>query len=76
MQSVMISERKRLSIDVESLGRTLATQPRPLGLKQRARCAFLKQLRAYKCERLEDLSEGLGYGRSAHDDEARRIARI
>ncbi len=76
MQSVLISERKRLSIDVESLGRVLATQPRPLGLKQRAKSAFLKQLRAYKCERLEDLSDDLGYGLSACDDEAKRIGRI
>lgn len=76
MQSVLISERKRLSIDVESLGRVLATQPRPLGLKQRAKSAFLKQLRAYKCERLEDLSEDLGYGPSARDDETKRIGRI
>jgi hypothetical protein len=72
----MISERRRLSVDVESLGRILATQPRPLGLKQRAKSAFLKQLRAYKCERLEDLGVDLGFGRSALDDEASRIRRI
>lgn len=76
MQSVMISERERLSVDVKSLGQVLASQPRPLGLKQRAKSAFLKQLHAYKCQRLEDLSGGLGITHSARDDEARRIARI
>ena len=76
MQSLLIAERQRLSVDVESLGRALATQPRPLGLKQRAKSAFLKQLRAYKCQRLEDLSGGLGQGPSAYDDEAKRIGRI
>ncbi len=76
MQSVLISERERLSVDVESLGRVLASQPRPLGLKQRAKSAFLKQLHAYKCERLEDLSDGLGRAHSARDDEAKRIGRI
>lgn len=76
MQSVLISERDRLSVDVESLSQVLASQPRPLGLKQRAKSAFLKQLHAYKCERLEDLSGGLGRLHSARDDEAKRIGRI
>lgn len=76
MQSVMNSERARLSVDVESLGRSLSGQPRPLGLKQRAKCAFLKQLHAYKCKRLEDLCGGAGRVRSAHDDEIKRIGRI
>jgi hypothetical protein len=76
MQSVLNSERERLSVDVESLGRVLASQPRPLGLKQRARSAFLKQLHAYKCKRLEDISGSLGPLHSAHNDEAKRIARI
>lgn len=76
MQSVLISERERLSGDVESLGEILANQPRPLGLKQRAKSAFLKQLHAYKCERLEDLSGGLGQAHSARDEESKRIGRI
>ncbi|MDH3314404.1 MAG: hypothetical protein OER43_01350 [Gammaproteobacteria bacterium] len=76
MQSVMVSEQQRLSVDVKCLSQVLASQPRPLGLKQRAKSAFLKQLHAYKCQRLEHLSGGLGRVRSARDDEAKRIGRI
>lgn len=75
MQNVLISERDRLMDDVEHLSEALATYSRPLGLKQRAKCAFLKQLHAYKCQRLEDLSDGLG---NFHPDdaEAKRVGRI
>ncbi|HSS64039.1 MAG TPA: hypothetical protein VLS27_06365 [Gammaproteobacteria bacterium] len=76
MQSVFNSEWQRLTVDVESLSLVLASQPRPLGLKQRAKSAFLKQLHAYKCERLEDLSGSPGRLYSARDEEAKRIARI
>ena len=76
MQSILVSERDRLSGDVEFLGQIVASQPRPLGLKQRAKSAFLKQLHAYKCQRLEDISGGLGRGPSARDEEAKRIGRI
>ncbi len=76
MQNILNSERERLSVDVESLSQTLASQPRPLGLKQRAKSAFLKQLHAYKCQRLEDLSEGPGRVRPSREDEEKRIGRI
>ncbi len=76
MQNVTNAERKRLSEDVRSLGHALSAVPRPLGLKQRAKSAFLKQLRDYKRAQLDELCGGLGEVRTAREADAKRVQRI
>lgn len=59
MQTLMIAEGRRLELDIDRLNRTLPSVARPCGLRQRAKSAFIKQLHAYKCERLETVQHEL-----------------
>ncbi len=60
MQTLMVAEGRRLELDIDRLNRTLPSVARPCGLRQRAKSAFIKQLHAYKCERLETVQYELG----------------
>lgn len=76
MQNAMIAEQERLTVDVELLDRMVSGTTAPCGLKQRARSAFLKQLKRYKRERLDELSHAIGRVHALRGDEHRRVARI
>lgn len=76
MRSMTFSEQKRLSAAVEHLSRSLSYEERPLGLKQRARSAFLKQLHAYKRAQLEALCGGPTRPAALEETESKRVARI
>lgn len=76
MQGMSHFEQQRLSAAVENLGRSISGADRPLGLKQRARSAFLKQLHAYKRAQLEALCGGPARAAALRDAESKRVARI
>lgn len=76
MQNAMIAEQERLTLDVEVLDRMVSGETPPCGLKQRARSAFLKQLKRYKRERLDALSHTIGRVHAVRSDEHRRVGRI
>ncbi len=76
MHSQMINERHQLSLEMQSLDRSLCEVVHPVGLKQRSKFAFLKQLHAYKHARREELRDVLHHDRATHYANANRIRRI
>jgi len=76
MQSQMNNERRQLGLEMQSLDRRLCEAVQPVGLKQRAKFAFLKQLHTYKRERREELRDALHHARAMHYANANRIRRI
>ena len=64
MHTLMIAEGRRLELDIDRLNRTLPSVAKPCGLRQRAKSAFIKQLHAYKCERLEAVHDELERSRA------------
>lgn len=76
MQSQMIHERHQLGLELQSLDRSLCEVAQPVGLKQRAKFAFLKQLHAFKHERSEELRDALRHSRTVHYANGNRIRRI
>ena len=59
MHTLMFAESRRLQADIERLRRAMPFLARPHGLRQRARSAFITQLHAYKCDRLEEVREAI-----------------
>lgn len=64
MRTQMSSEERQLEQEIHRLGRALLFMPQPSGLRQRAKSAFIRQLYAYKCERLAAAQEALEQARS------------
>ncbi len=76
MHSQIINERHQLRLEMQSLDQRLCEVVHPVGLKQRAKFAFLKQLHAFKHERREELRDALHHARAAHYANTDRIRRI
>ena len=76
MQSQMSHERHELSLEMQSLDRRLCEVVQPVGLKQRSKFAFLKQLHAFKRERHDELRDALRHSQAAQHATANRIKRI
>lgn len=64
MRTQIISEGRQLEQEIDRLGRALSFMPQPSGLRQRAKSAFIRQLYAYKCERLAAVQEALEQARA------------
>ncbi|MDX1514209.1 MAG: hypothetical protein R3174_10755 [Gammaproteobacteria bacterium] len=62
MHTLMFAESRRLQADIDRLRRTMPSMTRHAGLRQRARFAFITQLHAYKCDRLEEVREAIARG--------------
>ena len=76
MRSQMINERHQLSLEMQSLDRRLGEVVQPVGLRQRSKFAFLKQLHAFKRERHDELRHALRQSQAVHHANANRIRRI
>lgn len=76
MHTLMSAEGRQLEQDIDRLGRTLPLMARPSGMRQRAKTAFIKQLHAYKCERLEAVQEALEQSRARRLADWNRVRRI
>ncbi len=76
MQSQMINERHQLGLEMQSLDRRLCEVVQPVGLKQRSKFAFLKQLHAFKRERHDELRDALRHSQETHYANSNRIRRI
>lgn len=76
MHTAMMAEGRRLEQDIDRLGRALLLTAEPFGLRQRARSAFIRQLLAYKCERLEAVRDALERGRTQRRSERNRLQTI
>ena len=76
MQSQMINERHQLGLEMQSLDQSLCEVVQPVGLKQRSKFAFLKQLHAFKRERHDELRDALRHSQETDYAHAKRINRI
>lgn len=76
MHTLMITEGRQLERDIDRLGRTLPFMARPCGMRQRAKSAFIKQLHAYKRERLEAVRDALEQDRAQRLSDWNRVRRI
>lgn len=76
MHTLMMAEGRQLEQDIDRLGRALPFMARPCGMRQRARSAFIRELHAYKRERLEAVQEALERSRLQRLTDSNRVRRI